>query len=96
MKKTAVLLLFAILMLPLAAYAGEDGAALFKAKCQMCHGADGAKNAKANLAGADVQGKSDADLQKFVAENPKHNFKSKGLTDDQIKAIVTFLRTLKK
>lgn len=91
MKKTALLLAIAILLVPIASFA-EDGAAIYKAKCQMCHGPDGTKMAKANLAGAAVQGKSDADLVKFLSTDEKH--KPRAAADP--KALVAFLRTLKK
>src|ERR1700758_4299609 len=98
MKKTTVFVLMLSLICLVSAplFAAEDGAALFKAKCAACHGADGKKMAKADLSSADVQGKADADLVKFVGENPKHNFKTKGVSDDQLKAVVALLRTLKK
>ena len=92
MKKTALLLAILILAAPLAMAA--DGAATFKAKCQMCHGADGAKNAKANLSGAGVQGKTDAQLVTFLTTNDKH--KSKVGDEATAKALVAFIRTLKK
>ena len=93
MKKTALILIACVLLLPLSAYAD---AAVYKAKCAMCHGADGKKLAKADLTTAAVQDKSDDDIATFIATNPKHNFKSKGLTDEQIKGVVKFVRTLKK
>lgn len=98
MKKTTafVLMLSLACLVSVPLFAAEDGAALFKAKCAACHGPDGKKMAKADLSAAAIQGKTDADLEKFVAENPKHNFKTKGVNDEQIKAIVAFLRTLKK
>ena len=97
MKKTAITLILAMLVVMVAPTTfAAAGAATFKAKCAACHGADGTKNAKANLAGTEVQGKSDADLITFVGTNAKHNFKTKGLSDDDIKAVVAFLRTLKK
>ena len=96
MKKTAMTLILALLVTMIAPAMFADGAATFKAKCAACHGPDGTKMAKANLAAAEVQGKSDADLATFIGTNPKHNFKAKGLSDDDIKGIVTFLRTLKK
>src|SRR5437763_12376209 len=97
MKKTTVFVLMLSLICLVSAplFAAEDGAALYKAKCAACHGPDGKKMAKADLSSAGVQGKADGDLVKFVGENPKHNFTKKGVTDDQIKAVVTFLRTLK-
>ena len=95
MKKTAIILVLFALAIPFSAFA-DDGAALFKAKCAACHGPDGAKLAKANLGGAAVQARSDADLVTFIGTNAKHNFKTKGLSDEQIKSLVTFIRTLKK
>jgi mono/diheme cytochrome c family protein len=95
MKKAILITMLLSLVFASAAFAAEDGAALFKAKCAACHGPDGKKMAKADLSSAGVQGKTDADLVAFVGENPKHNFTKKGLSADQIKAIVTFLRTLK-
>jgi mono/diheme cytochrome c family protein len=92
MKKTALVLAILILAAPLAMAA--DGAATFKAKCQMCHGPDGAKLAKANLSGTDVQGKSDADLVKFLTGEAKH--KPRAGDDANAKALVAFIRTLKK
>ncbi len=96
MKRTTFFLLVTSLILLAVPAMAEDGAALYKAKCAACHGPDGTKMAKANLSSAEIQGKSDADLATFVGTNAKHNFKTKGMSDDQIKAVVTFLRTLKK
>lgn len=98
MKKTALVTALVLLAMVVAGpiVAAEDGAALYKAKCQACHGPDGTKMPKANLSSAEVQGKSDADLATFVGTNAKHNFKTKGLSDEQIKAVVAFVRTLKK
>jgi mono/diheme cytochrome c family protein len=95
MKKIAALLIITIIVAAIPAIAAEDGAALYKAKCAACHGPDGKKMAKTDLSGATVQGKTDADLVTFVGTNAKHNFKTKGLTDDQIKALVAYVRTLK-
>jgi len=96
MKRTTVFLLITSLILLAVPAMAEDGATLFKAKCAACHGPDGTKMAKANLSSAEVQTKTDADLITFIGTNAKHNFKTKGLNDEQIKAVVTFLRTLKK
>lgn len=93
MKKTAFVIAIILIMAPLASFA-DDGAATFKAKCAMCHGADGTKMAKANLSSADIQGKSDADLVKFLTTDAKH--KAKVADEATAKALVTFVRTLKK
>jgi mono/diheme cytochrome c family protein len=109
MKKTTVitLILFA-LAIALPVMATEDGAALFKTKCAACHGKTGAgdtpiakaKNIK-DLGSADIQKMTDAELTDMIANGGPnkvkgHDYKAKGLTDDQIKALVTFIRTLKK
>ncbi len=102
MKKTLIVLaIFALLVsISMPAFAA-DGAATFKAKCAMCHGADGTKENPGmgvkSLAGADVQKQSDADL---VAAVSKGKGKMPGyagkLSDDEIKGVVAFVRTLKK
>jgi mono/diheme cytochrome c family protein len=65
MKKTTTIsiLILALLVMPVAAYANQ---ATFDAKCKACHGADGKKLAKADLTSDAIQGKTDADLVKFL------------------------------
>ena len=87
MKKTAVLLATIILLSPVAMFA-EDGAAVYAAKCKMCHGADGAKIAKADLS------KPEADLVKFVTTDAKH--KTKVADEATAKAVITYFKSLKK
>ena len=99
-------LVFAILTTALLALpaAASDGAALFKSKCAMCHGPDGSgdtamgkKMGLRPLGGADVQKQSDADLTNTVDKGknkmPAYNGK---LSADDIKALVGYIRTLKK
>ncbi|HUP61257.1 MAG TPA: c-type cytochrome [Thermoanaerobaculia bacterium] len=95
MKKTTIvsLLVLALVLVPLAASA-DDAAALFNTKCKVCHGPDGKKLARADLASAAIQGKADAVLVKFLTTDAKH--KSKVADEATAKALVTFLRTLKK
>ena len=88
MKKTAIFLLLAMIILPVAAYA--DAAATYKAKCQMCHGPDGKKIAKANLTAA--ASKPEADLVKFLTTDAKH--KSKVADEAAAKELIKFLKTL--
>ena len=89
MKKTAIFLLLAMIIMPVAAYA--DAAATYKAKCQMCHGADGKKLAKANLVTAAA--KPEAELVTFLTTDAKH--KSKVADQATAKELVKFLKTLK-
>ena len=78
----------------------DSGADTFKAKCAMCHGADGAGKAAmgtTDLGGAPVQSKSDTDLTGLITNGkgkmPKYDGK---LTKDQITDMVKYIRTLKK
>ena len=75
------------------------GEATFKAKCAMCHGADG-KGKEAmktrDLASADVQKMSDADLSGMITNGKGKMPAYKTLTPDQVKDLVAFIRSLKK
>ena len=95
MKKATIVILALVGLLISSAAMAADGKALFDAKCKACHGPDGKKLAKANLTSQTIQAKADDELIKFVGTNPKHNFKTKGLSDADIKAVVTFIKTLK-
>jgi mono/diheme cytochrome c family protein len=95
MKKLTIvsILTLAFVLLPVAAFAA-DASATFDAKCKACHGADGKKLAKADLTGAEIQGKDDAKLVAFLTTDAKH--KSKVADEASAKALVAYLRTLKK
>jgi mono/diheme cytochrome c family protein len=85
-----------VLTFSLSAHA-QDGAALYKAKCAMCHGADGSKIAAHNLQTAEVQKMSDADLAGVVTNGkPPRMPATKGLKPEEVSAVVTYVRTLKK
>ena len=84
-------------LIPSLSWAGEDGAALFKAKCAMCHGPDGAgKGAAKSLVSDDAKKLSDDDIAKVVNTNPKHAAVAKALSPDQVKAVVSYIRDLQK
>ena len=94
----------AFALAPRATPAAEDGAALYKTKCSACHGANGegkpAMKAP-SLVSDEAKKLSDADLTDMVANGGKekkaaHAFSKKGVTDDQVKAIVAFVRDLQK
>ena len=100
-KKLAVVVMaLAILALPLASFAADAAADVFKSKCAMCHGPDG----KGKMAGtkdlgsAEVQKASDADLTATITNGkpPKMPPYKGKLTDDQIKSLVAYVRTFKK
>ncbi len=71
----------------------QDGAALYKAKCSACHGADAA--GKPAMKAPSLVGKSEADITKGVAETAKHPAPVKGLAAGDVKAIATYLHGLK-
>ena len=72
-----------------------DAAATYKAKCQACHGAAAEKKFDAAIA--------DADLVAIVLNGKKGEkppfmpaFAEKGVTEDQAKALVALMKSLKK
>ena len=72
-----------------------DAAATFKAKCVACHGATAEKKFDATL--------PDADLVKIVLQGKKGEkppfmpaYGEKGITEDQAKALVAHMKSLKK
>jgi mono/diheme cytochrome c family protein len=106
-KRAVVVFALAVasfILIPKAAFAAGEGADLYKAKCAMCHGADatGKPAVKApSLVSEAAKKKSDADLTDMIANGGKdkkasHAFSQKGLTADQIKSLVTYIRSLQK
>jgi mono/diheme cytochrome c family protein len=86
------------LVIPSTAFA-ESAADIYKAKCAMCHGADGSKSMMGSkpLSGADVQNMSDADLTAVITNGKGKMPAYKGkLTDAEISDMVKYIRTLKK
>jgi len=102
-RKLFAILTVAAIILP-ATLAAADGAALYKAKCAMCHGADGSgatpmgKSMKLrDLRSPEVQEQSDAELIKLTTDGKGKMPAYKGkLTDAEISAIVTHIRTFLK
>ena len=87
------------ILLPSLSWAGDDGATLFKTKCAACHGVDGAGKPAAkipSLVSDEAKKMSDADLAKAVTEKPKHAGIAKSLTPDQVKMVVSYIRSIQK
>ncbi len=88
----------------LTAVAQNAGEATYKAKCQMCHGADGSGNTPAGkamkampLTSPAIVKESDADLI-AVTKSGKGKMPAYAgkLSDGQIKEVVAYIRTLEK
>ena len=92
--------LFLLLAAGTAVWAADDGAALYKSKCAMCHGPNG--EGKPAMKAPAIKGTS-LDVDKIVAHLTKgeptskkpHNKAISGLTEDQAKAIAEYVKTLK-
>jgi mono/diheme cytochrome c family protein len=86
------------------AQAQDAGAATYKTKCAACHGADGKgetsigkTNEIRDLSSADVQQQSDADLTGIITTGKgKMPAYGKSLKPDQVKELVTYIRSLAK
>lgn len=100
---TVVLVAMLILIAAPAVFAAADGAAIYKAKCAACHGPDGSgqtamgKSLKLrDLRSPDVQKQTDQELSKVTTDGKGKMPAYKGkLTDVEISALVTFIRSLK-
>ncbi len=87
------------ILIPNLSWAADDGATLYKTKCAACHGPDAAGKPAAkipSLISDEAKKSSDADLAKAVAEKAKHPAGVKSLPADNVKAIVTYVRSLQK
>ena len=93
----------AILTLGMAGARADDVAALYKSKCAACHGADGKGDTPAgkklgarDLHSPEVAKMSDTELfditKKGKEKMPAYD---KKLTDDQIKELIKYVRSLK-
>src|SRR5579884_3689667 len=97
--KRFIIIFTALYLVALPMFAADDAAALFQTKCSVCHGKIGpadnpmakAKGIK-DLGSADIQKLTDVELIDMIANaGPNkvkgHEFKAKGLTDEQIKGL---------
>lgn len=95
--------LLALLAMVIAVPAFADGAAIYKAKCASCHGADGAgqtpvgKSMKIrDLRSAEVQKQTDVELTKIISGGKgKMPAYGKQLSNADVEALIAHIRTLK-
>jgi mono/diheme cytochrome c family protein len=77
----------------------QDAAATYKAKCAMCHGADGkgGKMGTKDFASPEIKSQTDAQLTEAITKGkgkmPAYEGK---LKDTEIKDLVTYIRSLAK
>jgi cytochrome c6 len=97
----AMLVVLGCMMIARPAMADDIGA-VYKSKCQVCHGPDGKGSAAGQKLGVkdihspDVEKESDADLIALTkAGKGKMPAYDKKIPDDQIAALVKFMRGLK-
>ncbi len=88
------------IMLPNLSWAAEDGAAIYKAKCASCHGADGAGKPTAKIPALKGTSATDAQIVDIVvkgdaAKKAPHSKAINGVPDEQAKAVATFVKGLK-
>ena len=102
MKLKAIVLIIVVALAPVLFAA--DGAAVYKAKCATCHGADGKgqtpmgkKMNLRDLGSPDVQKQTDKELHDWTAvgKGKMPAYKDK-LTDEEIKALVAHMRMFAK
>ena len=92
------------LILPNLSWAADEGTSLYQTKCAACHGADLAGKPAAkipSLVSDDAKKASDADLSNMIAnggkdKKPMHTFANKGVTPDQVKMVVSYIREAQK
>src|ERR1035437_7177992 len=85
------------ILIPSLSWAADDGAAIYKAKCAACHGADATGKPAAkipSLVSDETKKACDDDLAKAVTEKPKHPATIKSLAPDQVKLVVQYVRSL--
>src|SRR3954464_8088232 len=82
----------------------DESATLYKSKCAMCHGADGKGETPAgkkmgvhDFGSPEVQGMKDAEIASAIADGKnKMPAYKKSLSADQIKDLVTYVRSFGK
>ncbi len=98
MKGVCILIAVAVLAaIPLMLWAAEDGAALYEAKCSMCHGAKGDAMADTKLADTAMTVEQlVAYLTKGDKEKSFHASPVADLNEAQAKAVAEHVKSLKK
>lgn len=87
------------ILIPNLSWAADDGATIYKAKCAVCHGTDATGKPAVtipSLISDKVKKASDEELVKTVTEKPKHPGMVKSMAPDQVKMVLSYIRSLQK
>jgi cytochrome c6 len=103
-KRNLAALAIAMLTFSSVPLRADDAATLYKSKCAMCHGADGKGETPAgkkmgvhDFGSPEVQGMKDAELASAISDGrSKMPAYKKSLSADQIKGLVTYVRSFGK
>jgi mono/diheme cytochrome c family protein len=98
MKRSIIVLtVIALLSMSCIAWAAEDGAAIYKSKCAVCHGPDGAGKVGPAVKGISLtDAQISTELQKGAdGKKAPHNKGISGLTPDQANAVAAYVKSLK-
>ena len=103
LKTITLLAVLALVAMSAAPAMADDAAALYKSKCQMCHGPDGKGDTPAgkkmgarDFHSPEVAKQSDAEMIKITTDGKGKMPPFKGkLSDDEIKGLVKYIRGLK-
>jgi len=95
--KRFIVLLFVVGLMSGMALAAEDGAAIYKAKCAICHGPDGAGKSGPALKGTTLTAAqiSDALTKGVEGKKAPHAKPIAGMTPEQASAVAAYVKTLK-
>ena len=98
--KLVVTVAAVLLTAPLASWAAQDGAAVYKTKCAGCHGANG--EGKPGMKAPAVKGTKleasqivDHIMKGEPGSKAPHNKGMSGVSEEQAKAIADYIKTLK-
>lgn len=96
MKQILLLLATIGVLVSMASAQKNEGAAIYKAKCASCHGADGGGKTAANLKMTKL---SEDDIFLLLSKGDNshkmpHDQEMKGMKDDQINAVAKYIKSL--
>ena len=93
-----------LLLLAVPSRAADDAITLYQTKCAACHGVEGAGKPAAripSLVSGEARTRSDENLTDTITNGgaerkSAHAFQAKGLSPDQVKMMVSYIRQLQK